>query len=62
MPHRKSAYWMASQIETSLVFVHRANIERYKRLLATNLSDEDRLLIRGQLAKEELALLRLDGK
>ena len=53
---------MASQIETSLVFVHRANIERYKRLLATNLSDEDRLLIRGQLAKEELALLRLDGK
>ena len=53
---------MASQIEASLSFVHRANIEIYKRLLATDLSDSDRQLIQAQLANEEAALFTLIGK
>lgn len=62
MPNRKSAQQMASQIEASLSFVHRANIEIYKRLLATGLSNGDRQLIQKQLANEEAALFTLIDK
>ena len=53
---------MASQIDTSMMFVHRTNIERYKWLLTTNLSEGDRTLIRRRLAEEEASLLKLAGK
>ena len=48
-----------SQIEVSMLFVHRANIERYKKLLSTPLSDHERLLIEGQIAEEERGLKAL---
>ena len=61
MPQRRSAHQMASQIDTSM-FVHRTNIERYKWLLTTNLSEGDRTLIQRRLAEEEASLLKLAGK
>jgi hypothetical protein len=62
MPQRRSAHQMASQIDTSMMFVHRANIERYKGLLTTDLSEGDRTLIQRRLAEEEASLRKLTGK
>jgi hypothetical protein len=62
MPEQESARRSLAQIEASLSFVHQANIERYKSLLKTDLSDGERLLIRGQLAEEEAALCKMAGK
>ena len=62
MPEQESAPRSLAQIEASLSFVHQANIERYKSLLKTDLSDGDRLLIRGQLAEEEAALRKMAGR
>jgi hypothetical protein len=53
---------MASQIDTSMTFVHRTNIERYNRLLTTDLSEGDRTFIRRRLAEEEASLRKLAGK
>ena len=53
---------MASQIDTSMMFVHRTNIERYKSLLTTDLSEGDRTLIQRRIAEEEALLLKLAGK
>jgi hypothetical protein len=53
---------MASQIDTSMMFIHRTNIERYKWLLTTNLNEGDRTLIQRRLAEEEALLLKLAGK
>jgi hypothetical protein len=53
---------MASQIDTSMIFVHQTNIERYKWLLTTDLSVGDRTLIQRRLAEEEALLLKLAGK
>lgn len=62
MPQRRSAHEMASQIDTSMMFIHRTNIERYKWLLTTNLNEGDRTLIQRRLAEEEALLLKLAGK
>ncbi|HTO60266.1 MAG TPA: hypothetical protein VMM15_03315 [Bradyrhizobium sp.] len=62
MPQQRSAHQMASQIDTSMMFVHRTNIERYKWLLTTDLSEGDRTLIKRRLAEEEALLLKLAGK
>lgn len=59
MPQRQSAQGMASQIETSMAFVHRANIERYKWLLTKSLNEGDRIQIERHLAKEQASLLKL---
>jgi len=55
MPARR----LASQIETSLAFVHRVNIERYKKLLGTDLTSEERTLILSRITEEESALRRM---
>lgn len=62
MLERESARRSLTQIEASLSFVHQTNIEICKKLLKTDLSDEDRLLIREQLAEEEAALCKMAGK
>lgn len=62
MSQGKPAEEMASNIDTSMMFLHRANIERYKRLLTADLSGDDRALIQRQLAREEAALLKLTGQ
>lgn len=61
MSQGKSPDEMASNIDASMMFMHRANIERYKRLLTGELTGEDRALVQRQLAREEAALLKLTG-
>ena len=55
MPGRR----LASQIETSLAFVHRVNIERYKKLLGTDLTNDERAFILNRITEEESALRRM---
>jgi hypothetical protein len=55
MPGRR----LASQIETSLAFVHRVNIERYKKLLGTDLTSDERAFILNRITEEESALRRM---
>ena len=61
MPKREAARHSMSQIEASLSFVHRANIARYNKLLGTDLTDSERLVIKRQLAEEEAALRKFGG-
>lgn len=42
-----------------MLFVHQANIERYETLLATSLSNEERLLIECRMTEEKNALSKL---
>jgi hypothetical protein len=51
---------LASQIESSLMFAHRTNIQRYQNLLGTDLSDDERLFVQRRLAEEKLALRQLE--
>jgi len=50
-----------SQIEVSLLFVHRANLQIYKKLLATDLSDTERMLFLRKITEAEEALIKLGG-
>ena len=51
-----SAHRLASETEASFSFVHRANIERYKKLLGTYLTDSERVFVQRRLKEEEAAL------
>ena len=62
MSQGKSPDEMASNIDASMMFMHRANIERYKRLLTDDLNADDRVLVQRQLAREQAALLKLTGQ
>jgi len=62
MRQLKSAQDTVSQIDVSMAFVHRANIERYKWLLTTSLNGKDRGLIERQLSEEQASLLKLTEK
>jgi len=53
---------LASEIEASLAFVHRANIQRYKHLLKSELTNDERALIVSRIAEEESALHRLGNE
>jgi hypothetical protein len=48
-----------SQMERSFLFAHRANIERYERLLQTHLTDHERAFIQRRLDEERRALVLL---
>jgi len=50
-----------SKIETPQSFAHRANIERYKKLLATHLADNERKFVQLRIAEEEAALRQIDN-
>jgi hypothetical protein len=47
---------MTADFERAVRSVHRANINRYRRLLATFLTDHERQFIERRLAEEEAAL------
>ena len=49
----------AKAIGTSLSFVHRANIERYRKLLQTVLTEHERAFIQRRLDEEQDALASL---
>ena len=50
---------MTLRMETTEQFVHRANIERYQKILATYLTAEERRFIECRLAEEQAALQQL---
>jgi hypothetical protein len=52
---------MTDDVQGALIRAHQKNIERYCRLLATNLTDEERQYIDKCLADERIALERLSG-
>ena len=53
-----SARQRVSNTETSMPFVHRANIEKYERLLKTHLTDVERAFIWQRLEEERRALTK----
>ena len=52
---------MSSDLKTALCSAHRANIDRYRQILRTHLSDEERQFVERQIAEEEAALRRVAG-
>ena len=47
---------MTSELDTNPIFGHRANIDRYKKVLATYLTDEERHFVERRLAEEQASL------
>ena len=50
-----------SQEDPAVSFAHRENIERYKRILRTHLTEDERVFIQRRLAEEQAALEQLAG-
>jgi LEA14-like dessication related protein len=50
-----------SQMEQSFDFAHRSNIERYKKLLQTHLTEHERAFIQRRLDEERRALALLNA-
>ena len=50
-----------SETEDSTLFAHRANIERYERILRTALTAHERAFVKQRLAEERAALDQLSG-
>lgn len=48
-----------SKLESSMSFAHRVNIERYKKLLNTRLTDTERAFVLLRLEEERRALDQL---
>jgi hypothetical protein len=53
---------MTLRMETAQQFAHRANIERYRKILATYLTAEERRFVERRLAEEQQALQQLAWK
>jgi hypothetical protein len=47
---------MTLELETTLKFAHRANIDRYEKILATYLTDDERHFVERRLAEERASL------
>jgi hypothetical protein len=52
---------MSSDSNATMKFTHRANIDRYRRILETFLTAEERNFVERRLAEEQTALQQLDG-
>lgn len=52
---------MASDYEATALWVHRANIERYRKILRTYLTAEETRFIDRRIAEEQAALRQLTG-
>lgn len=50
---------MTSDHENALRWAHRANIDRYRRILATPLTETERQFVQNRLAEEQRAMERL---
>lgn len=50
---------MSQEWQTAFIFAHEANIERYRRLLRTYLTDTERAFVERRLAEEQSALQQL---
>jgi len=47
--------------ETTEQYAHRQNLTRYRKLLATHLTAEERRFVERRVAEEQAALRRLSG-
>ena len=52
---------MFSNVRATQQFIHRANIVRYQKILATYLTDEERRFVERRVAEEQAALRQLCG-
>ena len=52
---------MASGFDDTLRWVHRTNIERYRQILRTPLSGEERSFMRRCIGEEQAAMAALEG-
>jgi hypothetical protein len=52
---------MGPDIQNAFVFAHQANIERYRKILETYLTTDERHFVESRLAEEQAALKRLAG-
>ena len=52
---------MASDLEATLHWVHRTNIERYRKILRTHLTAEERRFVERRLAEEQEAVQQCAG-
>ncbi len=50
---------MTAALRSTLRWVHQANIERYGRILRTNLTDDERRFVQRRLAEEREALKQM---
>jgi len=50
---------MTLRLEIAEPFAHRMNIAKYQRILAMNLTGEERRFVKRRLAEEHAALLQL---
>jgi hypothetical protein len=50
---------MTSNLQNSLIYAHRANIDRYRMLLKTYLTGNERQFIERRLGEEEKALMEI---
>jgi hypothetical protein len=48
-----------SDIDSAFFFAHQLNIKRYRKILQTYLTDEERAFVQRRLFEEEEALLKL---
>lgn len=52
---------MESDIRTALASVHRANVERYRRILDSYLNPDERRFVERRIAEEEARIAELTG-
>jgi len=50
---------MAQELTAVLQFAHQANIDRYRRILATHLTTHERAFVERRLAEEQSALQQI---
>ena len=48
-----------SDMKAAFLFAHQSNIEKYKKILATDLTDHERRFVQRRLAEEQTALEQL---
>ncbi len=53
---------MTSETQNALLFAHRANIERYRKILETSQTAEEQRFLERRLAEEQAALEQLTDR
>ena len=48
-----------SDVQNNLLFAHKANVERYRKILQTHLTAEERVFVERRLSEEQRALEQL---
>ena len=57
-----TVYTSARKREADLLFAQRANVERYRRLLRTNLTETERAFVERRVAEEQAAREKITAR